>query len=114
MIEKEIWVYFLVYNLIRLIMAEAVVRANLMPRQLSFKHTLQIWMIWSRQQFISSDNENTATLCMLIAGKRIGNRSGRIEPRALKRRANNYKLLMKPRDVAREEIMKYGHTKKLK
>lgn len=47
--EKEMWVYFLAYNLIRLVMAEAALYSQLMPRQLSFKHTLQIWLIWSKQ-----------------------------------------------------------------
>ena len=41
MCEKKLWVYFLAYNLIRLLMAEAVLRTDTVPRQLSFKHTLQ-------------------------------------------------------------------------
>ena len=44
MCEKEFWVYLLTYNLIRLLMAEAALRAAVSPRQLSFKHTLQIWV----------------------------------------------------------------------
>ena len=47
MVEKEMWVYFLAYNLIRLVMAEAALQADLLPRQLSFKHSLQIWVIWN-------------------------------------------------------------------
>ncbi|MDZ4263308.1 MAG: IS4 family transposase, partial [Pseudomonadota bacterium] len=43
-----------------------------------------------------------------------GNRPGRIEPRALKRRPNSYPLLMKPRDEARAGVLKNGHPKKLK
>jgi len=44
----------------------------------------------------------------------IGNREGRIEPRAIKKRHNGYSLLMKPRKIAQEEIRKNGHPKKLK
>ena len=44
MAEKEIWVYLLAYNLIRLLMAQAALLADLLPRQLSFKHTLQLWI----------------------------------------------------------------------
>lgn len=112
--EKEMWVYFLAYNLIRLVMAEAAVQADLMPRQLSFKHTLQIWLIWSKRQFGASGCENTAILFMLIASQRVGNRSGRIEPRAVKRRPKPYSLLMKPRDEARMEALKNGHPGRLK
>lgn len=42
MCEKEMWVYVLAYNLIRLLMAEAADRFGTLPRTLSFKHTLQL------------------------------------------------------------------------
>jgi len=53
-------------------------------------------------------------LLKLIGKKRIGNRPERIEPRAIKKRHNDYPLLMKPRNIAREEIQRNGHPKKLK
>ena len=34
MVEKEIWVYLLAYNLIRLLMAQAALLADMLPRQL--------------------------------------------------------------------------------
>ena len=60
------WVYFLAYNLIRLLMAEAALQAGVLPRELSFKHTLQIWVSWSERQFLSNAEENTAALFRLI------------------------------------------------
>jgi hypothetical protein len=53
-------------------------------------------------------------LLTLIGKKRIGNREGRIEPRAIKKRQNGYPLLMTQRGLAREEIGKSGHPRKLK
>lgn len=50
----------------------------------------------------------------LIAKRVVGNRPGRIEPRAVKRRPKPYKLLMIPRNEARQDIMKNGHPKKVK
>lgn len=50
----------------------------------------------------------------LIAKRTVGNRPGRIEPREVKRRPKPYKLLMKPRGAAREDILKNGHPKKAK
>ncbi len=41
--EKEMWVYLLAYNLIRLIMLQSALLADVVPRLLSFKHTLQLW-----------------------------------------------------------------------
>lgn len=37
MAEKELWVYLLAYNLIRLIMAQSAMQADILPRQISFK-----------------------------------------------------------------------------
>ena len=46
MCEKELWVYLLAYNLIRLLVAQAALQAGVHPRQLSFKHTVQLWTEW--------------------------------------------------------------------
>jgi Transposase DDE domain len=113
MCEKEIWVYLLAYNLIRLLMARAALLVNVLPRQLSFKHTLQIWLAWD-QSNIGFDDEKIISLFNLIAQCRVGNRGGRIEPRALKKRPKTYPMLMQPREEARELVKKNGHPKKLK
>lgn len=94
-------------------MAEAALQAGVLPRQLSFKHTLQIWVAWSRQQFLSNAQEDIETLFVLIAQIRVGNRPGRVEPRAVKRRPKPYPRLKKPRAEARKDIRKQGHAKKL-
>lgn len=107
---KEIWIYLLAYNLIRWMMVQSALLAEVQPRQLSFKHTLQIYLAWS-DQAADAPCEN---LLQLIAQKRVGNRGGRIEPRAIKRRPKPFALLMKPRHLAREDVRKYGHPKKLK
>ena len=113
MAQKEIWVYLLAYNLIRLLMAQSALLAKVLPRQLSFKHTLQIWIAW-RQSGARSDDDKLAGLFILIAQRHVGNRPGRIEPRAMKRRPKPFPLLTKPRPIAREDVRKNGHPKKLK
>lgn len=114
MAEKEIWVYLLAYNLIRLIMAQAALLADRLPRELSFKHTLQLWVAWSHQGIGIDYDEKLTVLFTLIAQQRVGNRQGRIEPRAIKRRPKQYPLLTKTRQLAREDVRKNGHPKKLK
>jgi len=59
-------------------------------------------------------SKSLQNLLELISQKVIGNRAGRIEPRLLKKRCNAYKLLTVPRDVARAEVVKNGHYKKMK
>ena len=114
MAEKEIWVYLLAYNLIRLIMAQAALLADRLPRELSFKHALQLWVAWNQLGNGIDHDEKLTVLFTLIAQQQVGNRQGRIEPRALKRRPKQYPLLTKTRQLARENIRKNGHPKKLK
>ena len=110
---KEIWVYFLAYNLIRLLMAQAAYMADILPREISFKHSLQLWLLWS-QKADTSDDRILLVVCELIAQQRVGNRKGRIEPRAVKRRPKPYPLLTVKRSQEREQVRNYGHPKKLK
>jgi len=113
MCEKELWIYMLAYNLIRLLMAQAAVHAPVLPRQLSFKHTVQVWVAWSQRQFLSDVPEDTAALFRLIAHVRVGNRPGRMEPRLVKTRPKPFGRLQTTRRRARTNIRKYGHPKKL-
>lgn len=111
---KEIWVYLLAYNLIRLLMAQAALLADRLPRQLSFKHTLQLWIAWCQHGGDRRDQNALVGFFVLVAQQRVGNRPYRIEPRAIKRRPKAFPLLMNPRPMAREFIKKNGHPGKLK
>lgn len=111
---KEIWVHLLAYNLLRVMMAQAALLTDWLPRQLSFKHTLQLWNAWTHYGAGTNQEKLPHGLLVLIAQQRVGNRFGRIEPRAIKRRPKPYPLLIKPRAIAREDIRTYGHPKKLK
>lgn len=113
MIAKEIWVYILGYNIIRLLMTQSSSLIGLRPTDLSFKHCLQLWLSYL-QQTARLDESTMALLLTLMAQQKVGNRPGRIEPRAVKRRPKAYPLLMKPRTEAREFVRKNGHPKKLK
>lgn len=114
MAAKEIWVYLLAYNLIRLMMAQAAQLARCLPRELSFKHTVQLWIAWGHYYRASDTDEALRTLFVLIAQQRVGDRKGRIEPRAVKRRPKPYPLLTKPRAQARKHVRLHGHPKKVK
>ena len=106
---KEIWVYFLANNIIRLLISQTAYSHDIRPRQLSFKLAVQIWNTYSLLNKLIDDEMFT-----LIANRTVGNRPGRIEPRAVKRRPKAYKLLMVPRGEARKDALKNGHPKKVK
>jgi hypothetical protein len=113
--EKQMWVYFLAYNLIRLIMAQSALQSDRLPRQLSFKHALQIWMLWNASNLFSlADEQQVITVLTLIAQQTVGNRPGRVEPRAIKRRPKPFPLLMTTRSQARKDIKKHGHPQKIR
>ena len=114
MVIKEMWVYFLAYNLIRMLMVQAAIHANITPRDISFKHSLQFWLLWNQYQTSVDEIEIAQKILMFISSKIVGKRKGRIEPRAVKRRHNNMPRLKQPRNIARQEIRQNGHPKKLK
>jgi len=114
MARKEMWVYLLAYNLIRLLMTQAALHTDSRPRQLSFKHTLQLCIAWEQHGHGNTCDMTRDGLLILIAQHRVGNRPGRIEPRAIKRRPKPYPLLITSRAIARKDVEKYGHPKKLK
>lgn len=107
MIRKEIAVHLLAYNLVRTVMAQAASLARLMPRQLSFKATLQVLNAFeeslrfcprakiARRHAIVLNSIGQATLPV---------RPNRVEPRAIKRRPKPRKLLTEPRHVLRERL----------
>ncbi len=73
-----------------------------------------MWLAWSQQGAYIDHETNQELLFVLISQQKIGNRPGRTEPRAIKRRPKPFSLLMKPREEARAEIRKNGHPKKIK
>jgi len=75
MIMKEIWIYLLAYNLIRLIMAQSALLADITPRCISFKHCLQLWLFYLHQQQ-PLDDEKLNVLFQMMAQQRVGNRAG--------------------------------------
>ena len=111
---KEIWVYLLAYNLIRLMMAQAALIVYQLPREISFKHTVQMWIAWTQLGPGVENEDKLYDLFILVAQQRVGERPGRVEPRVVKRRPKPYPLLTTPRVLAREYVRKHGHPPKLK
>jgi hypothetical protein len=98
-IHKEIWAHALAYNLIRKIMIQAAVIHQINPRELSFKVSLQMFLAFRQSGILlERDVEMYAIFLKSIAYKKIGNRSGRSEPRMVKRRPKAFPRLQKPRN----------------
>jgi len=109
MVEKEVWANLLAYNLIRLLMAQAAFESGTKPRELSFKHTVQMWTQWTLLHSGWEQEWQRDSLFRLIVQVRVGQRPGRLEPRARKRRPKSYPWLKVPRRPARQQILQLGY-----
>jgi hypothetical protein len=106
MVRKEIWAHFLAYNLIRGMIAQASAEHGRRPCQISFKGALQTLNAFQYVLSLSHDVQETyRRLLTAIATHRVGDRPGRVEPRAKKRRKKNYAVLTRPRSQAKKRLM---------
>jgi len=102
LVEKEVLMHVIAYNLIRLLMQEASSTHGAELSRLSFKGALD-----TVRHFASAIHAARATprrqhalieeLLAIIASDLVPERGGRSEPRAKKRRPKNYHLLTQPR-----------------
>lgn len=107
MVRKEIWTHFLAYNLIRGMISQASAEHGRRPCQISFKGTLQSLNAFQPILLYSWDvSETYRRLLTAIVTHRVGDRPGRVEPRAKKRRKKNYAILTQPRRLAKKRLMK--------
>ena len=109
MVEKEIAVHLLAYNLVRAVMAQAAYQGNFLPRQLSFKGALQLLNAFEENLRHCPRGRLAVRHAFLLAGiaqMRLPHRPGRVEPRAVKRRPKPMPRLMEPRSILKERLMK--------
>lgn len=107
MVEKEIAVYLLAYNLVRWTLAAAATLAEVLPRTLSFVGARRLLEAFAEQLRHAPGKRLTLMAGIVlsnIATLTLPHRPDRIEPRAKKRRPKPLPLLTVPRDAAREEI----------
>jgi hypothetical protein len=97
------------YNLIRRAMLQSAAGAGVAPRTLSFTAAVQTigasWLLI----VLGGDTLTGALIEAALASMAshiVGNRPGRVEPRAIKRRPKEHALLTKPRDQARADLLK--------
>ena len=92
MVQKEIAVHFLAYNIIRGNLAQAAIMHNKIPRQLSFKSTVQVVVLTGKQL--------AHALLKAMASTSIDLQKRKSQPRAIKRRPKPFPLLTVPRHEA--------------
>ncbi len=104
MVHKEIWTHLLAYNLLRTVIAVAANENDIEPRNVSFKGAKQALTAFAPKiEAARPEDRGTLIDAMLttIAYHRVGNRPGRWEPRARKRRPKPAARLTQPRHIAK-------------
>ena len=105
MVEKEVAMHVIAYNLIRLILLDAATQAGIAPERISFKGTVQTLRQWLPRLDTLEPLEYLSLyprMLRAIARAPVPNRPGRVEPRARKRRPKNYQLLTQQRHQFKE------------
>ncbi len=104
MVHKEIWAHLLAYNLLRTVMAVAANEHDIEPRKVSFKGAKQALTAFAPKiEAARPEDRGPLIDAMLttIAYHRVGDRPGRWEPRAQKRRPKPAARLTQPRRIAK-------------
>ena len=104
MVHKEIWAHLLAYNLLRTAMAVAAGENGIEPRQVSFKGAKQAVTAFAPKIEAARPKNRPAlidAMLAVIAYHRVGNRPGRWEPRATKRRPRHGARLNQTRAEAK-------------
>jgi len=92
---KELAVYAIVYNLVRVVMVEASRRQGVAVERISFVDALR-WLS------AASADEDLPKLVVNL------DRHGRYEPRVRKRRPKQFPVMTKPRSVLRKGLLESG------
>lgn len=115
MVEKELYMHLIAYNLIRGLILQAAHAHGLSPERLSFKGTTSTVRQWAPLMAAASSEEQRKTMHTAlrdaIARDPLPLRPNRTEPRAVKRRPKNYQRLTKPRRQFAECLHRNRHTK---
>jgi hypothetical protein len=106
MVHKELEMFFIAYNLIRCLMAQASFTHQAPLERLSFKGTVdavrQFAGAIAQARSCRKQKQLMAQLLEIIALDQVPDRPGRREPRAVKRRPKPYPLLNRPRSRFQE------------
>ncbi len=104
MVRKEIWAHLLAYNLLRTVMAVAARENDVEPRAISFKGAKQALAAFAPKLEAARPRQRArlvGAMLKAVAYHRVGDRPGRWEPRARKRRPKPGKRLTQPRRAAK-------------
>ncbi len=108
MVRREVWTHLLGYNLVRKVLAQAALAGKVKPRQLSFSGAVQTLNEFRWHLLAGGNQDGVLAVNVVLLAVRmheVGHRPNRVEPREVKRRPKKQKLLMRPRQQRRAELV---------
>ena len=107
MVQKEIWVHLLTYNLLRTLMWQSAQPAQVSPLRISLQGTRQQFNQF-RPILVQASDKNRrrlyTTLLEVIRDQLVPLRPNRVEPRVVKRRAKPFPRMQQPRSVLKAKL----------
>lgn len=112
-VRKEIAIHLLAYNIIRELMVDGCLRGDALPTQISFKATVQLFNQFNPHFSSVSKNKKQALyaqMLALIVKNQVGKRPGRVEPRAIRKRAQRFPTLKNDRKLEIQRLKQERET----
>ncbi len=107
MVQKEIWVHLLTYNLLRTLMWQSAQQAQVSPLRISLQGTRQQFNQF-RPILVQASDKNRrrlyTTLLEVIREQLVPLRPNRVEPRVVKRRPKPFPRMQQPRSVLKAKL----------
>jgi len=102
MVTKEIQMFFIAYNVIRLLIIDS--QPDDMPITFAFKSCVQTLLAYN-QPSNQKPSLSLKNMLLHIAACKLRYRPPRVEPRVVKRRPKPFKLMTKPRAELRAQLL---------
>lgn len=108
MVQKEIWMHLLAYNLLRTLMWQALQHTQLSPLRLSLQRTRQQFNQFRPNFAMASDKQRQQLYMILlnvISDLLVPLRPNRVEPRVVKQRPKPFPRMQQPRPVLKAKLV---------
>ena len=108
MVQKEIWMHLLAYNLLRTLMWQSAQQSDVLPLRISLQGTRQQFNQF-RPELAQANAKNRhrlyTSLLDVISEQLVPLRPNRAEPRVTKRRPKSFPRMQQPRSVLKARLL---------
>lgn len=107
MVQKELWMHLLAYNLLRTLLWQSAQKTQVAPLRLSLQGSRQLFNHFRpllAQATLRHRQSLYQTLLILLQDQQVPLRPGRAEPRVVKRRPKPFPKMQQPRSILKAKL----------